>query len=57
MAVSTKEDLIMEITSKLIEQIGIENTNKAKVCQGDTLSEPIVKEEHRVFYTPTYRIF
>ena len=30
---------------------------KAKICQGDTLSEPIVKEEHRVFYTPTYRIF
>lgn len=30
MAVSTKEDLIMEITSKLIEQIGIENTNKVK---------------------------
>ena len=30
---------------------------KAKICQGDTLSEPIVKEEHRIFYTPAYRIF
>ena len=30
---------------------------KAKICQGDTLVEPNVKEEHRVFYTPAYRIF
>lgn len=29
---------------------------KAKVCQGDTLAEPIVKERHRIFYTPTWRI-
>lgn len=30
---------------------------KAKVCQGDTLAEPIVKEKHRIFYTPACRIF
>lgn len=30
MKVMTKEDLIIEITSKLIERIGIENTNKVK---------------------------
>lgn len=30
---------------------------KAKICQGDTLTEPIVKEKTRIFYTPAYRMF
>lgn len=30
---------------------------KAKICQGDTLIEPIVTEQSRIFYTPAYRCF
>lgn len=29
---------------------------KAKVCQGDTLAEPIVKEKYRIFYTPAWKM-